>query len=289
VELGRRGEEIALWLERSEGERRIDRIRIDPPPRVRFSSVHVLGQKLAWIEPRAGKPHLFVRDLGLDKGPPGPIEDAGALGTDAVRISACRTASGLAFALRGGGATWVTLREMRGGSPLVRVEEPPRPKGAESVESFACEEGAISTVVVAKKNDTYGVVRMRCTRDACDVSRLALEDLWRGRDPAARPAPLEGEESSVLVVPLGERLLVVWRTADAGVRARIGDAASIASAPDIIVYDEASQDVNGAGRIHAMRLFAQQDAALLLLHAVSGIKAILIGKDGRTMAIRADL
>ncbi|MDI1448437.1 hypothetical protein [Polyangium sp. 6x1] len=285
MELGTRGEERALWLDRSEGTRRLDRVRIDPPPRVRFSSVFVLGDALAWVEPRAGKPHLLLRRLGAAKGPPGPIEDAGALQHDAVHLAACRAPKSLVLLAREGGSVWMTRRDARGGSPLVRADELPRPAGAVVVsEIVTCDDDAAQATLVLRRGDgasaSHEVRRASCTKDTCKPIVLTVDELFRGRDAMSRPAPPMSGESPVLAASFGERLLVVWRTPDAGVRARIATPAAITTAPDVVVYDEASQDVNGAGRLHAMRLFPRGDAALLLLHAVSGIKAIRIGADG---------
>ncbi len=292
MELGKRGEERALWLDRHEGTRRIDRQRIEPLPRVRFSSVFVLGDALTWIEPRGGKPHLFVRRLGAS-GPPGPIEDAGPLPHDAVQLAACRASSGdLVLFARDGRSVWMTRREPRGGSKLVRADEPPRPAGAVVVsENVTCEDTSASTTVVLRKGDgasaTHEVRRVRCTKDTCEVASIPLDDLVRVRDPMARPAPPANDESPVVAASLGESILVVWRTPEAGVRARIARPSAIAGAADVVVYDEASQDVNGAGRLHAMRLFPRADAAILLLHAVGGIKAIRIGADGTVRTIQS--
>lgn len=292
MELGKRGEERALWLGRNEGTKRIDHVRIDPPPRVRFSSVFVLGDALTWIEPRAGKPHLLLRRLGTTVGPPGPIEDAGALPHDTMQLSACRAPKSLVLLARDRGSVWMTRRDPRGGSPLVRADELPRPAGAEVVsEIVTCDDDAAATTLVLRKgvgaSTSHEVRRARCTKDTCKGVVLALDDLFRGRDPMSRAAPPANDESSVLAASLGEALLVVWRTPDAGVRARIARPAALASAPDVVVYDEASEDVNGAGRLHAMRLFPRGDAAILLLHAVSGIKAIRIGADGTVTPIKA--
>ncbi|MDC3954097.1 hypothetical protein [Polyangium jinanense] len=292
MELGKRGEERALWIDRSEGTRRLDRVRIDPPPRVRFSSVFVLGDALVWIEPRAGKPHLLLRRLGAAKGAPGAIEDAGALPHDTVHLAACRAPNGLVIVARDGGTVWMTRRDARGGSPVVRADELPRPAGAVVVsELVTCDDRAAQTTLVLRNGvgdtATHEVRRASCTKDMCKPIVLALDELFRGRDPMSRPAPPANDESPVLAASFGERLLVVWRTPDAGVRARIATPASIMTAPDIVIYDEASQDVNGAGRLHAMRLFPRGDAALLLLHAVSGIKAIRIGADGLVQPIRS--
>ncbi|HVK69620.1 MAG TPA: hypothetical protein VM694_34420 [Polyangium sp.] len=291
MELGKRGEERALWLDRSEGTRRLGRVRIEPPPRVRFSSVFVLGDALAWIEPRAGKPHLLLRRLGAVKGPTGPIEDAGALPHDAMHLAACRAPKGLVLLARDGGSVWMTRREDHGGSPLVRADELPRPAGAVVVsEIVTCDDEATQTTLVLRQGDgasaTHEVRRAWCKKDTCKPIVLAEGELFRGRDPMSRPAPPSNGESPVLAASFGDRLLVVWRTPDAGVRARIATPASITTAPDVVVYDEASQDVNGAGRLHAMRLFPRGDAAILLLHAVGGIKAIRIGADGTVRPIQ---
>jgi len=293
VELGPRGEELALWLERAAGERRVDRVRVEPPPRVRFAGVHVLGPMLAWTELRSGKPHLFFRNLGLEKGPAGPIEDAGELPTDAVRFSACQSNDVFTLALREGGSVWFTQRQPNGKPSLARVDEGATPKGTEIIdESIACEDGAASMTTVLRRleegRETYEVRRARCTREGCVASRVALADLFRGRDEAELATPPEAKETAALAVSIGEELVIVWRTSAAGLRARIATPDRITSATDIVVYDEASQDVNNAGRIHAMRLFGREGAALLLLHAVSGIKAIRIGKDSTTRAIRIE-
>ncbi|MRG92076.1 hypothetical protein [Polyangium spumosum] len=292
MELGPRGEERALWLDRSEGTRRVGHARIDPPPRVRFSSVFVLGDALTWIEPRAGKPHLLLRRLGTSAGPPGPIEDAGPLPHDAMQLAACHAPKSLVLLARDGrGTTWMTRRDRRGGSPLVRAEEPRRPPSAAVVsEIVTCDDDAAAVTLVLRKGDgakaAHEVRQARCTKETCETVVVAEADLFRARDPMSRPAPPVNEETTVLAASLGASLLVVWRTPEAGVRARIALPSAITSAPDVVVYDEASQDVNGAGRLHAMRLFPRGDAAILLLHAVSGVKAIRIGADGTVRPIK---
>lgn len=292
AELGPRGEERALYLVRSEGDKRIDRVRIDPPPHVPFANVHVLGEALAWIEPREAKPHLLSRSLGRMKGPPGPIQDAGALPYEAMRLSACHPASGLAIVAQAKGSVWATFQDAAGTSPLVHADEPPRPARAViTSESIGCEAAAVSTTLVLRTSngteDAHEVRRVRCTKAACEAARVSLADLVSGRDPAERPAPADDDSSVVAATLENGLVLVAWRTATAGIRARIGKPEALAAAPDIVVYDEASDDVNGAGRVHAMRLFARKDAAILLLHGASGIKAIRIDARGELGAIQS--
>jgi hypothetical protein len=288
VEVGTKGEEKALWLVRYRGEENLGRTKIEPKPRARWSNVSVLGDRLVWMEPRGTRPHLFMRQLGAQLG---PIEDAGELPHDAVKLSACRGRDGIALLARDGGSVWITFRDERGGSPLRRVDEPARPPDAEVLDtSFTCDESSAAATVVlesrASAKASYEVRRIRCSKEGCEVGRVALDDLQEGRDELVRPEALP-RDKPVLGASLGDAMLVVWRTAAAGVRARIARPDEIARAPELVIYDEQSQDVNGAGRLHAMRLYARPGAALLLLHAVSGIKAIRIGADGSFRALRA--
>jgi hypothetical protein len=288
VEVGPSGEEKALWLARYQNEKALGRTKIEPRPRARWANVSVLGDRLVWMEPRGSRPHLFVRQLGAELG---PIEDAGQLPHDAVKLSACRTREGLALLARDGGSLWITFRGERGGSPMRRVDEPLRPPAAEVVDrAFTCEDTtSAETVVLRSKKGakaSYEVRRIRCAKEACEVGRVTMDEMLEDRDELAREEAL-GREAPVLAASLGDRLLVVWRTAHAGVRARLARPDEIASAPDLVLYDEQSQDVNGAGRLHALRLYARPSAALLLLHALSGIKAIRIGEDGSFRALRA--
>ncbi|UQA54711.1 hypothetical protein [Polyangium aurulentum] len=288
VEVGTKGEEKALWLARYQDDKALGRTKIEPKPRARWANVSVLGDRLVWMEPRGRRPHLFVRHLGAQLG---PIEDAGELPHDAVKLSACKTREGIALLARDGSSVWITFRSERGGSPLRRVDEPARPAGAEMLDaSFTCEDSTAAATVVlrsrASDKASYEVRRIRCSKEGCEIGRVALDDLNEGRDPLVREEPLP-RDVPVLGASIGDAMLVVWRTAAAGVRARLARPDEIGNAPDLVIYDEQSQDVNGAGRLHAMRLYARPGAALLLLHAVSGIKAIRIGADGSFRALRA--
>lgn len=288
MELGARGEERGLFLERYEDAQFLDRARIEPRPAVPFARVQVLGEKLVWIEPRSGKPHLFVRELGRKKGAPQPIEDAGLLPYEAMRLSACHTEKGIALWAQSKGKSLVTLRETVGGSPFVSVEEPQR--DADTIlkaEDFGCEEAASSRTRVFAQKDGYEVERVRAEASGAELSRWTLDKLVERRDPEDKPATAQGDESSVVATSLGRLVLVVWRTARAGIRARLALPEGLANAPDVVVYDEASDDVNGAGRVHAMRLVGRKDAALLVLHAASGIKVIRIDDKGVFSALAA--
>ena len=289
MELGPNGKEGGLFLQRNDDTKRTDRVPIKPAPGVPFARVRVLADKLVWIETRAGKPHLLVRSLGQSKGPPGPIEDAGVLPYEAMAISACHTQTGLALVAQAKGVFFATLREAEGASALVHAEEPARdPNAIVEMETIGCEDQAVSSTVVLyeKQADRYEVRRVRCAKDACEVTAVGLGDLVSGRDPAARPAPKTNDESAVVAASIGRDQLIVWRTEDAGIRARLGAPSALVRAPDIVVYDDTSDDVNGAGRVYAMRLFGRKDAALLLLHTSSGVKAVRIDGRGVVSAVR---
>jgi hypothetical protein len=291
AEVGAQGETSALWLERRKDGKKLDRTKIEPAPKVRWSSVTSLGDRLAWIEPRGAKKHLFLRRLGADASPAGTIEDAGEIAHDAVQLSACHAGEKLAVVAREGRSFWFSLRDAAGGTPLRRFDGEPLPADAvvES-ESLTCEDAAAAHVAVIRTGSmarpSWEVRRVRCEAAACEESRVRLDALIDGRGAGVRPAPM-GRESPVAAASVGEPLLVAWRTEDAGLRARIGKPAELGRAVDMVLYDEASQDANHGGRLHAVRAFGRPGAALLLLSAGSGPKAIRVGADGTFSAVRA--
>lgn len=97
--------------------------------------------------------------------------------------------------------------------------------------------------------------------------------------------PTGTRSGDVVAAGLGGKLLVVWRSATRGVRARLAEPAALAGAPDILVFDDgvsAGRRVV-AGSVFAMSVFPRYEAAALLLEltAERGVLGLRIGADGK--------
>jgi hypothetical protein len=69
---------------------------------------------------------------------------------------------------------------------------------------------------------------------------------------------------------------------------RVADAESLASTPDVLVYDDLMQGgrVVDSSTINDMKLFAAERFAVLLLATPAGLRALRVGGDGKAVPLK---
>jgi hypothetical protein len=130
----------------------------------------------------------------------------------------------------------------------------------------------------------------RCTEAGCGATEtVELDAMLSGSPKGEYP----GREEDVRAVGLGGKLVVLWRSAERGIRFRIDAPSRIEHAPDHLAYDDRMAGGTPASMslVLDFTLRARRDAAVLLLATMDGtnrgIKAIRIATDGNVTALTA--
>ena len=142
--------------------------------------------------------------------------------------------------------------------------------------------GSVATVT---RRDTGGgdsalssaITHHRCTPTECRSKSQPLRDILEGELGLA-------PEALVHVAGLDGKLLMVWQAGQrGGIRMRLAEAARIAKAEDVILFDDRVRDgaVTQKSTVLGMRLLPASDFALLLLSTSTGVHALRIGADGK--------
>jgi hypothetical protein len=122
------------------------------------------------------------------------------------------------------------------------------------------------------------ITQARCTSAGCQRASVRLEQLLAGM---LQFAP---RENHVDAVELDGKLLVVWAAGErGGVRMRFASADKIATAPDVVIFDDLVKDgrPQKLSTLFDLRLFSRDGVAILLLATVSGVYALRITPDGK--------
>lgn len=117
-----------------------------------------------------------------------------------------------------------------------------------------------------------------CTSAGCKRQVMRMEQLLHHH---LEFAPKEGHVDGVDV---GGKLLVVWAAGErGGVRMRLAPIETIASAPDVILYDDMLRDgkVGTLSTLFDLKLFSREGFALLILSTVTGVHGLRIDADGK--------
>jgi hypothetical protein len=155
----------------------------------------------------------------------------------------------------------LTVTQLRDGNWSKPVETTlPADRAAES--ELHCTKEGVSVAWANRADNSVEVTRLDCTPEACKSS-------------AAR---LPGIESKWwwLLSPLGDNVVMVWRSGLGDTRMRVAPLASLATAADKIMFD--TSDYGGPTNTDAASLVSSE-AALLLFRDELPV-AVRIGKDG---------
>jgi hypothetical protein len=158
------------------------------------------------------------------------------------------------------GKTALTVTQLHDGTWSKPVEATlPSDRVAES--ELHCTKDGISVAWASRVDNALEITRLDCTPDSCKSST----------------AKLPGIESKWwwLLSPLGENIIVVWRSSLGDTRLRIAPIASLATAADKIMFD--TSDYGGPTNTDAVSIVSNE-AALLLFRDELPV-AVRIGRD----------
>lgn len=159
------------------------------------------------------------------------------------------------------GKTALTVTQLRDGNWSKPVETTlPADRAAES--ELHCTKDGVSVAWASRVDNSVEITRLDCTAQACQSST----------------AKLPGIESKWwwLLSPLGENVIMVWRSGLGDTRMRVAPLASLATTGDKIMFD--TSDYGGPTNTDAASLVSS-DGALLLFRDELPV-AVRIGKDG---------
>jgi len=172
-----------------------------------------------------------------------------------------RKAGAKAKATEATGKSTLTVTQLHDGSWSKPVESAlPSDRAAES--ELHCTKGGVSVAWANRVDNALEITRLDCTPDACKSST----------------AKLPGIESRWwwLLSPLGDNIIMIWRSSLGDTRMRIAPIASLANAPDKIMFD--TSDYGGPSNTDAASIVSTE-AALLLFRDELPV-AVRIGQDG---------
>ena len=172
-----------------------------------------------------------------------------------------RKAGSKAKAAETAGKTTLAVTQLRDGNWSKPVETTlPSDRAAES--ELHCTQAGVSLAWASRTENAVEITRLDCTPDSCKSST----------------AKLPGLESKWwwLLSPLGENVIMVWRSSLGDTRMRIAPIASLATAPEKIMFD--TSDYGGPTNTDAGSIVSNE-AALLLFRDELPV-AVRLGKDG---------
>lgn len=216
----------------------------------------------------------------------------------AFREHACSVSSGEAIWSAGEGSGTVTF----GTKPAMRFELP-KTEGFLTAQGrvASCDPDAITITEVISKHrrrtefDGHGFIvhAVRCTAEAgCAAPEtIDVDDMLRNESDASRP---DGIRDDVRAVGHDGKLLVLWRSANHGVRFRIGTAKDIGAAPDFVAYDDRMSDGDPFAMStiqESFQVIGRWDASVLALESIGargGVKLFRIAPNGpiTTIAVK---
>jgi hypothetical protein len=275
------GYELLRWRGKEHGE----------PFKLELESerLALLGDRLLWVNRRDDFDHLMSAPLSQEPLGLGKPVDHGQLDTLPTEIEACRTSSALAVVLVRGSGAGVLFFSKDGVSEIRTAKLPSDARVASRVLACASDALSITRVVTRTRQrsevDTLGFVvqHARCTPDGCQTQEIDLDTTFKDTPDELRPRGVRPDE--VVAGGLGDKLLLVWRSSGRGIRARLASADGLASAPDLIVYDDRLKSGSSfrESLVEKLALFPRQTGAVLFLGLAleGGVKALRIGLDGK--------
>lgn len=205
---------------------------------------------------------LRYRSLIGDDSPVGPVRSVGALPAGATLAGACSTSRGTALLFAGpavAGERRYALAFRGSESPT-----PPIPLGRGGPSTVLGCHGSVATV--AAWSPELAITAWRCTPNRCTTVHA------QPLDQVAQRA----EEA--VVVALEDRLVVAWRSAEAGLRLRIAKAADLQRTSEVVLLAPAACRHL---RIRSLQLVLPRHRPVLFIGAEQrGVAAVRVEPDG---------
>lgn len=235
------------------------------PVKVPLNKPIVAGQQIVWLE-QADAGVTFVakavvggrlRDAGLVKGPfSGPFHVCEAEGTLAVATFERHAGQHGAKPTAGGDGTQFALTQFRDGGWTDAVAATlPFSRLIDS--EIVCSKSGVALTWVHRAGGGLEVARLDCTANACTETKSKLPDV--------------DSKFWFAAVPLGDKVLIAWRSALGEARYRVAPPAELSKASDRLLFD--AQDFGGPNAVDASEY-------------VSGDAALLLFKNDRPVAVR---
>ncbi len=223
---------------------------------------------------------LSVARSGAVVGEPvdvGELAEAGLVqgGADEPpHITGCKTAEAMVVRVKGYDNDFMSFR--LGG----KWSEPVSPELTGGTLSCSKNTATVTRVEPAGDSSSHrtSIRQAHCTSAGCKTQMMRMEQLLHQR---MEFAPKEGHVDGV---DLDGKLLVVWAAGErGGVRMRLAPIEAIATAPDVILYDDLIKDghVQSLSTLFDLKLFSREGFAVLILSTVTGVHGLRIDADGK--------
>ncbi|MCC6899099.1 MAG: hypothetical protein IT377_09000 [Polyangiaceae bacterium] len=260
-----------------------------------FKRLALLSDRLVWVARGHDDDydHLLSASLVLEPLGLGKPVDHGVVEVVPDTIEACRTKDALAVVLSRGSDARVVFFSDGAASEVKRVKLRADAKAGPRVLACSSAEVTLTRVVTTARKRTgadalgFVVQHARCSKAGCESSEVDLDAMLESAPDGSRPPGTRSGD--VVATGLDGKLLVVWRSATRGIRARLAEPAALPTAPDQLVFDDGVS--NGrrvlAGSVTALRLVSRHSAAVLLLElsAGRGVVGVRISPEGGVSAV----
>ena len=243
-----------------------------------FKRLALLSDRMLWVARGHDDDWDHLLSASLTREPLGlgkPV-DHGVVEVVPDTIEACRTKDAQAVVLSRGAEARVVFFTDGAASELKRAKLRADARGGPRVLSCGTADVTLTRVVTTARKRTpsdvtgFVVQHARCSKAGCETFEVDLDALLGSAPDAVRPTGTRAGD--VVAAGLDGKLLVVWRSATRGIRARLAQPAALESAPDLLVFDDGVS--NGrrvlAGSVTAMSLVSRHSAAVLLLELSAG-------------------
>jgi hypothetical protein len=225
---------------------------------------------------------LFALPLGRSGAVLGDPVDVGELAEPGLieggadeppHITGCKTKEAMVVRVKGYDHDFMSFR--LGG----KWSEPISPELTGGTLSCSKASATVTRVEPAGNDNAHrtSIRQAHCTSAGCRTDVIRMEQLLHRR---IEFAPHEGH---VDAVDLDGKLLVVWAAGErGGVRMRLGPIETIATAPDVVLYDDMMKDghVGTLSTLFDLKLFSREGYALLLLSTQTGVHGVRIDANG---------
>ena len=272
------------FVSRAKGEAKAKRAELEPDVE---TSNYFYNTALLWNHvvirgvDKEGKRVLVVRDIDVDKRKLGPEVLIGRLPEPGLitqenasrpHIAGCRSKDFELVRVRGRHEDFLAF--------LVDGKWTLLPQGGVFFDGrLSCSPKGASVTFISPR---AVVTEIRCTSAAC-VSVNA--------DLLGKRAHLAPRDELFDVVTVGDKVVAVWAAGQrGGIRLRVGPATEIASAKDIVLYDDLIQDgkLQAVSSLSDVGLIAGDDHAILLLGTKNGAFALRVDLDGKVAPAKID-
>jgi hypothetical protein len=284
--LGWREKDKELVASRKQGGGATTQTKIDPPFRVGnpyYSAQMLWDAVMLRGVTKEDRRRLFALPLARGGAVVGDPIDVGELpepglvqgGADEPpHITGCKTAETLVVRVKGYDVDFMSFR--LGG----RWSEPISPGITGGTLSCSHASSTVTRVEPADQEHSYktSIRQAHCTSAGCRTDVVRMEALLHKRTELA---PRDGH---VDAADLDGKLLVVWAAGErGGVRLRLGPIESIASAPDVVIFDDMIKDgqVGTLSTFFDLNVFSREGFALVLLGTTSGVHGLRVDPDGK--------